>query len=264
MYQKISSNKNPKIKHLLELQAKSKIRTKEKLFVIEGYKEVSMALEEGFSLHSLFFNPGICTYEELSKLNFNLPDHMVFELDSNAFSKIAYRESTGGVVAIAHQKSNKLEDLKISDNTLLLCTEGIEKPGNVGAILRTADAANLEAVIICDGKTDLYNPNVIRSSVGCIFSRQIACCTSEEAIAWLKRNNIKIYPTALTASKPYDEIDYSESSAFVMGTEATGLTNLWLQNSTQNIIIPMEGINDSLNVSVSAAIVTFEAKRQRK
>ena len=139
----------------------------------------------------------------------------------------------------------------------------MEKPGNLGAILRTADAAAVDAVIVCDPQTDLYNPNVVRSSVGGIFTVQTAVCTSEDAVAWLKANNITSYAAELQAAEFYQNIDFTQSSAIVMGTEAEGLTDFWLRNAKKRIKIPMRGKIDSLNVSVSTAVLTFEAMRQR-
>ena len=148
-------------------------------------------------------------------------------------------------------------------NPLILIAEAPEKPGNIGAILRTADAAKVDAVFIANPKTDLYNPNIIRSSVGCVFTNQIATGSTSEIIDFLKKNNISIYAAALQASKPYHQIDFTQSTAIVVGTEATGLSEEWRESSTQNIIIPMSGEIDSMNVSVAAGILIFEAKRQR-
>jgi TrmH family RNA methyltransferase len=147
---------------------------------------------------------------------------------------------------------------------LVLILEGVEKPGNLGAVLRTADAAAVDAVIICDPQTDFYNPNVIRSSVGCIFTNQLAAASSEETIEWLRKNNIAIFCTYLKASKSYHLTDFTQPSAIVMGTEATGLSDVWVKNSTANIIIPMLGKIDSMNVSNAAAVVVYEAMRQRE
>ena len=166
-------------------------------------------------------------------------------------------------MAIAKSKSLQLSDLKLSKNPLLLIAEAPEKPGNVGALLRTADAANIDAVIIANPKSDLYNPNIVRSSVGCLFTRQIATATSEEVIAFLKKNNIAIYSATLQDSTTYHSQDYTTPTALVVGTEATGLSQIWRTESSKNIIIPMQGEIDSMNVSVAAAILLFEAKRQR-
>jgi TrmH family RNA methyltransferase len=156
-----------------------------------------------------------------------------------------------------------LNQLRLSKNPLLLILESVEKPGNLGAVLRTADAAGVDAVIICDPHTDFYNPNVIRSSVGCVFTNQIASATSEETINWLKENNIKIFSTYLKASAPYHETDFTKPCAIILGTEATGLSDLWVKKSDATIIIPMQGKIDSMNVSTAAAVVVFEARRQR-
>ena len=156
-----------------------------------------------------------------------------------------------------------LDDIALRQDPLLLILESVEKPGNLGAILRTADAAGLDAVIICDPQTDFYNPNVIRSSVGCAFTTPFASATSEETIQWLKKNNIACLATHLAASKPYDEIDFRKACAIVMGTESTGLSQAWVSAAEATIIIPMKGKVDSLNVSTAAAIIIFEANRQR-
>ena len=151
-----------------------------------------------------------------------------------------------------------------SDNPLILVAQAPEKPGNIGALLRTADAANLDAVIIADPKSDLYGPNIIRSSVGCVFTNNIALGSTQEVLDFLEEKGIAIFCAALSASVPYAEMDYTGPTAIVVGTESDGLTTEWLAHSHQNVIIPMQGEIDSMNVSVSAAILIFEAKRQRK
>ena len=185
------------------------------------------------------------------------------EKTKSVFEKIAYRESTGGIIALVEQRHHTLDRIQLSKNPLILIVEAVEKPGNLGALLRTADAAGVDAVVICDPQTDFYNPNVIRSSVGCVFTKQLATASSLETITWLKANSVKIYCTYLSAARYYHEIDFTSSSAIVMGTEATGLSDLWIENADANIIIPMLGKIDSMNVSTAAAVVIFEAKRQR-
>ena len=177
--------------------------------------------------------------------------------------KIAIRENSGGVIAVAEMKVHRLDQIRLSKSPLLLVLESVEKPGNLGAIFRTADAAGIDAVIICDPQTDFYNPNVIRSSLGCVFTKPMASATSEETISWLKKNDIRIYCTYLKASQPYHQIDFTKSSAIVMGNESTGLSQVWVDNADVNIIIPMQGKIDSMNVSTSAAVIVFEACRQR-
>lgn len=240
---------------------KPRERRRQQLFVIEGPKEIGMALEAGYKIGNIFFCEDIVSIHDLKHLG--LPEKFHARVTKEVFDKIAMRENSGGVVAVAEMKVHSLEQIKLSKNPLLLILEGVEKPGNLGGILRTADAAGVDAVIICDPQTDFYNPNVIRSSIGCIFTKQVAAGTSEETIAWLKKNNISILCTYLEASKPYHTIDYTKPSAIVMGTESTGLTKTWTRNADANIIIPMAGKIDSMNVSTAAAVVVFEAKRQR-
>jgi TrmH family RNA methyltransferase len=260
MHFTITSTQNPKVKSLLALE-KPRERRKQGLFIIEGKKEIKMALEAGYKIGNLFFCEDIIPATELESLGAD--DKLIIPVSRDVFDKIAVRENSGGVLAVAEQKVHLLKQIRLSENPLLLILEGVEKPGNLGAILRTADAAGVDAVVICDPQTDFYNPNVIRSSIGCIFTKQVASATSEETIAWLKDEKISIHCTYLKASRPYHETDFTKPSAIVMGTEATGLSDLWVKNSSSNIIIPMMGRIDSMNVSTAAAVVVFEAKRQR-
>jgi TrmH family RNA methyltransferase len=260
MHPLITSAQNPKIKNVIALE-KARERKKQNLLIIEGLKELSLAVEGGYQINSVFFCPDIINDEQLLKIV--RKENLLIPVEKNVFEKIAYRESTGGIIALAQQKEHALASIKLSANPLLLILEAVEKPGNLGAILRTADAAGVDAVIICDPQTDFYNPNVIRSSVGCVFTKQIAAATSEETISWLKQNDISIYCTYLQASKAYHLTDYSKPCAIVMGTESTGLSDIWVERSDANIIIPMQGKIDSMNVSTAAAVVVFEAKRQR-
>lgn len=266
MLKQITSPHNKEIKWLLQLQEKSRNRRKEEAFIVEGQREISIAIKGKYSPLHLYFVPGLIDFQEvleIARSNAQEPASIT-EISQEVYDKIAYRGSTEGLVAVFRSKDHNLEDLKFSNsNPLILVAEAPEKPGNIGAILRTADAAAVDAVIIANPKTDLYNPNIIRSSVGCIFTNKIATGETSEIIAFLKQENISIYSAALQAAKPYHEIDYKEASAIVVGTEATGLSEEWLKNSTQNIVIPMHGEIDSMNVSVAAGILIFEAKRQR-
>lgn len=261
----ISSTQNPLIKEIVLLQEKSRERKKTGLFIIEGLRELGLAVQGGYHIEQVFFCAGIISEEPIKQLFAGvgqLPE--MITIPPEVYQKIAYRGSTEGIIAIARCKSHTLSDIVFkNENPLVLVAEAPEKPGNIGALLRTADAANLDAVIIANPKTDLYNPNIIRSSVGCVFTNTIATGTSEEIIGFLKQKSIKIYCAALTASKNYCHVNFEGASAIVVGTEDSGLEPVWLKNSTQNIIIPMQGEIDSMNVSVAAAIIIFEAKRQR-
>ncbi|CAN5464087.1 RNA methyltransferase [soil metagenome] len=256
----ITSTQNPKVKSLLALE-KPRERRKQQLFIIEGQKEIGMALQAGYKIGNLFYCVDIFPERDLQSLN--IDDKLLVPVSKDVFDKIAVRENSGGVIAVAEMKPHRLEEISLSKNPLVLVLESVEKPGNLGAILRTSDAAGVDAVIICDPTTDFYNPNVVRSSLGCVFTKQIASATSEETIAWLKKNNIAIYCTYLKASKPYDQVDFNIPCSIIMGTEATGLSDIWVKNSSANIIIPMRGKIDSMNVSTATAVVTFEAVRQR-
>ena len=265
MQKKISSLQNPSVKRLLQLQEKSRIRKKEGCFTVEGNREISLAIKAGFIISELCFCPELTTSDELLDIVHNSnPKVLLTEISKTVYQKIAYRGSTEGLVGVGITKELLLNDLKLRPKPLILVAEAPEKPGNIGALLRTADAANVDAVLIANPKTDLFNPNIIRSSVGCIFTTQVATGSTSEVIAFLKKKEISIFSAALQASQPYHEIDYTDSTAIVVGTEANGLTEEWLQNSSQNIKIPMQGEIDSMNVSVAAGILIFEAKRQRK
>ncbi len=275
MHKNITSFQNPLIKQIVLLQDKSRERRKLGLFIIEGMREISLAIKGGYLMKTLLFCSEIISEEEIFTLKESANTETEFiEISSEIYEKLAYRGSTEGVLAIAHTKDLNLSKLVISaplndrsqsgaEGPLILIAEAPEKPGNIGAILRTADAAKVDAVIITNPKTDMYNPNIIRSSVGCLFTNQVATGSTSEIISFLKENNINIYCAALQASVPYHTCDFKKSTAIVVGTEATGLSDEWLQNSTQNIIIPMQGEIDSMNVSVAAGILIFEAKRQR-
>ena len=256
----ISSLQNTVVKDILKLQEKSRERRKQGLFVIEGKREIDLAVKGNYEVTTLLFVAHKISDDFISQ--FENAD--IIEVTNEVYQKIAYRESTEGVIAVAKIKDTSLEGLVFKNkNPLLLVAEGIEKPGNIGAMLRTADAANIDAVILADPKTDLYNPNVIRSSVGCLFTNQIATDSSEEIVTFLKKHGIQIYSATLQNSNEYVDEDYTSASALVVGTEATGLTDIWRDEATQNINIPMKGVIDSMNVSVAAAILLFEAKRQR-
>lgn len=261
----INSSGNPHIKNILRLQTNNRERHSQNLFVIEGYREISRAMVSGIEIKKLYVCCELDRQGRSEVLSGNDSRIQIFEVGKDAFARIAYREGSDGLIALAVPRTLKLNELNLNSNPLLLILESIEKPGNLGAIMRTADAAGIDAVIVCDPLTDIYNPNAIRSGVGCIFTSQVVICTSNEAIEWLSKNKIKVYAAALTdQALVYHQIDFRGPTAFVMGTESTGLSSEWLDNSDHQIIIPMKGVADSLNVSTSAAVLVFEAVRQRE
>lgn len=253
----ITSKTNPKIKNIIKLEKASERREQNRI-LIEGRREIERAVACGFVIDTLFVCP------EISGGCDSIPARCVEEVSAEVFDKIAYREGSDGLLAVAIPKYADLHSFKPGKSPLIIVLETVEKPGNLGAIMRTADAAGVDAVIIADQRTDIYNPNAIRASVGAIFSVPLFASSSEECIKWLKDNNITIYCTYLKASIDYLDADFKKATAIVMGTEATGISEQWVEAADQNIIIPMNGIADSLNVSVCTAIVTFEAVRQRR
>ncbi|SOU86596.1 TrmH family RNA methyltransferase [Tenacibaculum dicentrarchi] len=259
----ISSIQNPYIKDLLKLQDKSRERKKKGLFLVEGQREISLVTKGNYQIETILFVPTMFSSDDLKTIK--IATASCIEITKEIYQKIAYRDTTEGVIAVVKTKNFSLDTIKFkTENPLVLVLESIEKPGNIGAMLRTADAANIDAVFIANPKTDLFNPNIVRSSVGCVFTNQIGIGTSEEIIAFLQEKNINIYSATLQNSNEYHKNDYTQATALVVGTESTGLTQIWRDKATQNINIPMQGAIDSMNVSVAAAILTFEAKRQRE
>lgn len=254
----ITSLQNSRVKGVVALQQKSSERRSRGLFVVEGQREIMHCVEAGYVIDTLF----VC--RDLMAAGSRLPEaREVIEVSRAVYEKIAYRGSTEGMIAEVKVRRLSLEDLCLKENPLIVVLESVEKPGNLGAVLRSADAAGADAVIICDPLTDLYNPNLIRSSIGAIFSVPCVACTSEECIEFLKSKGIRILTAQLQDSELYYETDMTCGTAIVMGTESTGLTDVWRRAADAHIRIPMLGRLDSLNVSVSAAILLFEAVRQR-
>ena len=275
--EQVTSAQNPKIRNLLLLQEKSKARREQGLFVVEGRRELEHCLEAGFTVRTLFVCPEVAGDETLSgafarirsrsdaeeRVPSSAREPLVIEIPETLYRKVAYRESTEGIIAEVEPRSLRLEDLTLSGHPLVVVLESVEKPGNLGAVLRSADAARADAVVVCDPLTDLFNPNLIRASLGGIFTVPTVCASSEETISWLRGHGIRILTAQLQDSSWYYETDMTGGTALVMGTESTGLTQIWRDAADAHIRIPMLGRLDSLNVSVSAAILLFEAVRQR-
>ena len=295
----ITSAQNPKIKNLLLLQEKSKARREQGLFVVEGRRELEHCLEAGFTVRTLFVCPEVAGEGALASLrssdgplSFQQSDGPLsfrpseargeisfsdfstspsaplemtnlIEIPETLYRKVAYRDSTEGIIAEVECRERRLEDLTLRENPLVVVLESVEKPGNLGAVLRSADAARADAVIVCDPLTDLYNPNLIRASLGGVFTVPTVCASSAETIAWLRARGIRILTAQLQDSSWYYDTDMTVGTALIMGTESTGLTDIWREAADAHIKIPMLGRLDSLNVSVSAAILLFEAVRQR-
>lgn len=284
----ITSAQNRKVKELLTLVEKSKARSAAGLFVVEGQRELGHCLDAGFIPETLFICGEVMAVQNnavnvaktghlteniegkegldalIAKAEALNPRLGVVQIPAFLYEKVAYRGSTEGIIAEVHSVPRSLEDLRLGERPLVMVLESVEKPGNLGAVLRSADAAGADAVIVCDPLTDIWNPNLIRSSVGAVFSVPVAVCTSADAIAFLKKRGIRILTAQLQDSEWYYDTDMTGATALVMGTESTGLTQAWRDSADAHIKIPMLGRLDSLNVSVSAAVLLYEAVRQRK
>ncbi len=252
----IASTSNPKIKWVKSLH-KNSTRREENVFIVEGAKEIAYALEGGYIPKSMFICPELYGDE--------LPEDTtdLYTISKECFEKISYRSSSDGLLAVFHAKKRKLEELTFGESPFFIIVESIEKPGNLGAIIRTADGAGADAVIVCDERTDVFNPNVIRSSVGTVFSKQVVTATNEEVFDFLENHEISAYAALLSKkSESYSKIDFTDPTAIVLGTEHEGLSKFW-QERAKPIVIPMLGTNDSLNVSNAAAVLAYEVVRQR-
>ncbi len=257
----INSQQNEKIKKLVKLREAAAERNKQQLFIIEGKREIKLAVASKIEIVELFY----C--QELIREQgefFNLTEKKLTEVAKRVFEKISLRQNPDGFLALAKIKQLSLINLKLTANPLIIILEAIEKPGNLGAILRSADAAGVDAVIINDQKTDIYNPNVIRASQGTVFTVPVVITSREQTISWCKQNKIRTLAASPEANKEYSEENFKNASAIVMGTEDKGLSEQWLKKADEKIKIKMRGKIDSLNVSVSTAIILFEAIRQRR
>jgi len=254
----ITSAQNERIKEIIRLR-KPRERRKQDLIIIEGRQEIELARQAGLEITEVFYCQDFAGNKKIA----SLPEEKLASVIPAVFEKISYRENPDGFLALAKPKYLELGEVKLSKNPLIIILESLEKPGNLGAILRSADAAGADAVIVADSKTDIYNPNVIRASLGTVFTNQVAVSGGEEIKKWLKDKKIKSFAATPEAEKLYTEVNYKGAVAFIMGEEHPGLSKDWLDAAKEKIRIPMAGKINSLNVSVSTAIILFEAIRQR-
>lgn len=258
----ISSTQNPLVKSIVELKSKAAKRKEQGLCIIEGQKELEIAIASGLVIEKLLLEKQPAqtndTLEEFKKAALE-----VFECTAEVMEKIAIRDVKSSIIAVARVDYLKLSHVNLSARPFLLILENIEKPGNLGSLFRTADAANVDAILCTDMKTDLYNHNVIRNSLGCVFSKQIVNCTNQEALDFCRQNGIHVFPTYLHTENYYYQKDFTVPTAIVFGTESTGISDFWISQSDQQIKIPMLGKIDSMNVSNSASILLYEVVRQR-
>ncbi len=264
-YEKITSVKNEGIKDAIALRDR-KGRDAQGLTLIDGISELKLALEAGITIERVFLCPKRMDAQTLNALDkkFVAKALKVLEVSEPVFEKLSFGDRLDGVVAVAQTPKRHLKNLKLTNRSLLVIVESVEKPGNLGAILRTCDAAGVDGLIVCDARTDVYNPNVIRASLGAIFTVPVAVCSNQEALDFLRTNKVKVIATLPDAVQSYWKADYKNSSAILLGSEQNGLSEFWQKNADEKIQIPMTGQVNSLNVSISAALAVYEVLRQRK
>ncbi len=262
--EKITSLQNPRIKHLVRLRDR-RPRDEAGVFLIEGYREIRRALEKQIPITELYYSPDWFLGENEPALiaQAAASGAQLFELTKDTFAKAAYRERPDGLLALAPQWRRSLDELQLRENPFILVVEAIEKPGNLGTILRSADAAGVDALIVCDPVTDLFNPNVVRASTGVLFSVPVVVAESTVVRTWLREKNIRAVATTPAAKNLYTNTDLRGPLAIIMGSEQYGLSDFWLKESDAQVRIPMCGQADSLNVAMATLITLFEALRQR-
>jgi len=271
--ERIDSPQNARIKSAAKLR-ESRGRKQAGQFLIDGFRENLRAISCDESVETLILCPSLLSSEQLFELQMLASKKRIaqWNVSEEAFAKVTFGQRDDGVIGIAKNRPHELSDLRIPENGLVMVVQAVEKPGNLGAIFRTADAAGVSAVIVSDANVDPKNPNAIRASLGTVFSVPYAMATSQQTIDWLNEKNIKIFATRVDAKMGYSEVDYFANNsagtqaagiAIVMGGEALGLSPVWYDPSVIAVNIPMAGIADSLNISVSAAVVLFEIVRQR-
>ncbi len=259
----ITSPANQKIKDIAKFIKDGRDRQKADIVIVDGQREIEEAIRLSWEIEEFFYCPEFIK-EDAQMLRIRDISKKNFQVSRKVFEKISYKKNPDGCLAILKPKFLKLKDVKLKKNPLILILESVEKPGNLGAIIRTAYVAGVDLLILNDQKTDIYSPNVIRSSTGFIFSMPLVLSSVSETFSWLEDNNLKVFITTLEGKKNHFEVDFTEPSAIVFGTESFGISNSWQEKKVENIKIPMiEGV-DSLNVSVSVGIVVYEALRQRK
>lgn len=262
--QLVSSLQNPGVKEVVKLRQRSH-RDENALLIVEGYREVKRALDNSVPALKLFYCPALYQGKNEPALVARCTELGVplFECTEPVFMKIAYRDRPEGLLALCPQVHRTLADLRLPDNPLVVVAERIEKPGNLGTMLRTADAAGADALVVCDRCTDVNNPNVVRASIGTLFTVPVAEASTAETLAWLKANGIRTVAATPHADKNYTEADLARPVAIVVGAEQYGLSDAWMTQADERVRIPMCGQADSLNVAAAATILLYEAVRQR-
>lgn len=254
----ITSLQNSLVKNIVKLRENKKQRQKDGLLLVEGYDEIQLALSAGHNPQTVLTAP------ELASRTIDISSAKTSTVSRAVFEKMSYRDNPDGWLAIFPIPQVTLEDLQLSDTPLVIVAESVEKPGNLGAILRTADAAHVDALLVCDPRVDVWNPNVVRASRGAVFGVPVVECDNASALGWLKMHKIQVLAATPSADVMYSDVDMKQSISITVGTEDKGLTDFWMSNADVKVKIPMNGNVNSLNVSVSTALIVYEAIRQRK
>jgi TrmH family RNA methyltransferase len=253
----ITSLQNPRVKQIVKLRDDKKTRKEDGLLLVEGYDEIQLALSAGNNPQTVLYSP------ELISRQISGAFAETLTVSRAVFQKMSYRENPDGWLAVFPIPHRSLEELRLSNTPLVIVAESIEKPGNLGAILRTADAAQVDALLLCDARVDPWNPNVVRASRGAVFSVPVVEADNASALEWLKSRRMRILAATPSAESLYTGVDLRKPVAIAVGTEDEGLTDFWMSNADIRVRIPMMGKVNSLNVSVSTALVVYEAVRQR-
>jgi TrmH family RNA methyltransferase len=261
MFDHLTSAQNPKIKQLVRLKEKRE-RDGTRLFLIEGYREIERAVKGGVEFQALFTCEKLFLGTNEQSL-IDKVDAKTFSLPAHLFEKISYRDRPDGLIAIAHQMEKTLADLPVEKRPLYIVAEAIEKPGNLGTILRSADGVGASGVIVCDRCTDIYNPNVVRASVGTLFTMPVVEASAVETLKWLKERGVLIVAATPAANALFTEADLTQPLAIAVGTEQLGLSKVWMEAADLQVKIPMCGAADSLNVAMATTLLVYEAYRQR-
>ncbi len=260
----ITSLQNPRVKAAVRLRD-GRHRAKQGRILIDGARELLRAMDAEIQLLEVFVCEPLCESEDARRVLAGLPEcgAEILRVGKPVFEKLAFGERAEGVLGVAAMPRPSLSDLTLPRDPLVAVLEGVQKPGNVGAVLRSADAAGVSALIVADPGTDLYNPNAIRASLGTIFTLPVATATATQTLDWLRRNELTVFAARVDASVDYTEADFRGPAAIVLGSEAQGLTDVWSADEITPIRLPMLGAADSLNVSATAAVLFYEALRQR-
>jgi len=260
----ITSVQNPRVKDVVRLRDR-RHREKQGRILIDGIREISRALDANLALQELFVCESLCPAEcrDIFRSRLHGTATEILDVTEPVFEKLAFGGRIEGVLAVAGMPHPQLGDLRLPASPLVAVLEGVEKPGNIGAVVRSADGAGMDALIVADPSTDLYNPNAIRASLGAIFKMPMAEAASEPVLEWLVKNDFQVVAARVDGSVPYTDIDFRRPTALVLGSEATGLSSVWSGPRITAARLPMLGVGDSLNVSTAAAVLFYEARRQR-